>query len=87
MWRSCGVERDRQSLVQAAETIVAWQRYVLPRQFDRPSGWELQNMLIVARVMIAAALDREESRGVHARRDFPQTDDEHWKRHLAYVRS
>ena len=84
MWRSCGVRRQREALEQAGETIDAWQRYVLPRQFDRPSGWELQNMLIVARVMIDAALAREESRGVHFRSDFPQTDDEHWRRHLTY---
>ena len=36
-------------------------------------------MLTVARLMIAAALRREESRGVHLRTDFPQQDDVHWK--------
>ena len=34
----------------------------------------LQNMLIVARLMIVAADARRESRGVHFRRDFPQAD-------------
>jgi L-aspartate oxidase len=34
----------------------------------------MQNMLGVARLMIAAAADRRESRGVHFRRDFPQPD-------------
>ena len=36
-----------------------------------PEGWQLQNMLTVARIMIAAALEREETRGVHLRTDFP----------------
>ena len=31
----------------------------------------MQNMLFVARLMITAASQREESRGVHYRRDFP----------------
>jgi L-aspartate oxidase len=57
---------------------------VLPRQFDRPDGWELQNMLILARVMVEAALMREESRGVHFRSDFPATDDARWRKHLAF---
>ena len=85
MWRSCGVRRDGPSLTTAADTIDAWQRYVLPRQFDRPPGWELQNMLIIARVMIEAALSREESRGVHFRTDFPETDNEFWRRHLTHA--
>ena len=33
----------------------------------------MQNMLIVARLMIAAASERQESRGVHFRRDYPET--------------
>ena len=32
-------------------------------------------MLTVASLMVEAALAREESRGVHLRTDFPQTDD------------
>jgi L-aspartate oxidase len=35
-------------------------------------GWELQNMLLAARLMIASALARIESRGVHFRSDFPE---------------
>lgn len=87
MWRSVGVRRTGSDLAEAVSMIDAWQRYVLFRQFDQPAGWELQNMLAVARVMAQAALDREESRGVHYRTDFPQTDNEHWQRHLAYRRS
>ena len=42
--------------------------------FDDPGGWAIQNMLTVARLMIAAASERTESRGVHSRADFPATD-------------
>ena len=87
MWRSAGVRRDRDSLQEAADTIQHWSRYVLVRQFSNPEGWELQNMLIVAGVIVKAALDREESRGVHLRSDFPQTDDARWNRHLSFRRN
>ena len=86
MWRHVGVQRKRSRLLEAADNVDAWCRYVLPRQFADPAGWELQNMLTVARIMVAAALERNETRGVHQRTDFPKTDDEHWLRHLAFQR-
>jgi L-aspartate oxidase len=85
MWRCAGVRRDRDGLVDARRAIQTWCRYVLSRQFNSPAGWELQNMLIVARLMILAALEREESRGVHLRTDFPQVDQENWNRHLVWT--
>ncbi len=87
MWRAAGVRRAGPQLADAARTIRRWCGYVLPRQLSDPDGWELQNMLTVASLMVEAALAREESRGVHLRTDFPQTDDAHWRRHLAVTRS
>ena len=84
MWRAAGVRRERQQLVEALRNIDHWCRYVLPRQFLDPAGWELQNMLVISRIMIEAALKREESRGVHLRVDFPHRDDSHWCHHLTW---
>lgn len=84
MWRSVGVRRHHDQLVEAREMIENWQKYVFVRQFHDARGWELQNMLTVARVMVEASLARAESRGVHLRLDFPETDDTHWLRHTCF---
>jgi L-aspartate oxidase len=85
MWRSVGITRDARGLAEAADQVDFWCRYALTHVFDGPSGWTSQNMLTVARLMIAAALEREESRGVHTRRDFPETDPA-WARHITQTR-
>lgn len=82
MWRCVGVRRDAGMLREAAESVEAWTKYVAPLQFDSPDGWELQNQLTVAWAMIESARRREESRGVHFRIDFPDSDDSHWLRHV-----
>ncbi len=86
MWRNCGVRRNRELLNEALETVDGWRRYVLARQFDDTHGWELQNMLTLSRVMIQAALIREESRGVHLRVDYPRIDDARFNKHLWFQR-
>ncbi len=87
MWRSVGVRRHGEELDEAAENINHWCRYVLARQFADPSGWELQNMLCMARLIIEAAKAREESRGAHVRTDFPQIDQRHWNRQISFQRA
>ncbi len=42
---------------------------------------EIANLLDQAKAMIEAALNREESRGAHARRDFTTRDDKKWLKH------
>jgi L-aspartate oxidase len=83
MVRRMGIVRDRAGLLEAERAVAFWCRYALSRVFHDRAGWELQDLLTVARLMIGSALQREESRGVHFRSDFPERDDMHWQRHLS----
>jgi L-aspartate oxidase len=82
MVRAMGIVRDRARLLEAEQAVAFWCRYVVRREFRSRAGWELQNMLTVARLMIWSALQRTESRGVHFRSDFPCRDDAHWRQHV-----
>jgi L-aspartate oxidase len=82
MVRNMGIVRNRAGLLEAEKTVAFWCRYVLRREFAHRAGWELQNLLTVARLMIGSALERTESRGVHFRSDYPSRDDARWLRHV-----
>ena len=45
------------------------------------NAWELGNMLEIAEVVAASALNRKESRGGHSREDYPERDDQNWLKH------
>ena len=80
--RHMGISRNHAGLVEAERTVAFWCRYALRREFSTRAGWELQDMLTVARLMIWSARERTESRGVHFRSDYPAQDDAHWLRQL-----
>jgi L-aspartate oxidase len=67
LWRQAGIVRNEEGLRQALEDTMRWSSYVLSRQFQSAEGWELQNMLTVARLVLEAALARRETCGVHTR--------------------
>jgi succinate dehydrogenase / fumarate reductase, flavoprotein subunit len=55
---------------------------------DLLNTWEISNLLDLAEVTAASALARKESRGAHARDDFPERDDRKWLKHtMAWMRN
>ena len=90
MWRDVGVFRDADSLRRALHVIEpAWddtRAAIAGGRSGSAEAWRARSLVVVARLIARAALRREESRGSHWRRDFPEKDDLHWKRHVTEVR-
>ncbi|MGK3090577.1 L-aspartate oxidase [Streptomyces sp. WAC01490] len=90
MTRGAGVLRSAASLAAAAEELEALHRTAAadvdaadPKDaVPGVDAWEVTNLLLVSRVLVAAAREREETRGCHWREDRPDRDDAHWRRHL-----
>ncbi len=74
MWRNVGIVRRADRLRDTREIVGFWGRYVLDKEFYDTAGWEIQNMLTGAFLITESALRRTETRGVHYRSDFPETD-------------
>ncbi|WP_435057427.1 L-aspartate oxidase [Streptomyces sp. bgisy060] len=88
MTSGAGVLRSEASLRGAAEALDALHGDAVAGGTDDTKAvepgvdsWETTNLLCVARVLVAAALRREETRGCHWREDRPERDDA-WRRHL-----
>jgi L-aspartate oxidase len=69
MWKDAGLLRDCVGLERAQRGLEAL-KLTMPRGISRRAA-EARNLHLVAELMVAAAMGREESRGAHYRIDFP----------------
>jgi L-aspartate oxidase len=75
MWERAGLYRDAEGLSEAARQIAALTSAEPPSSAEQlPEQFEAGNMLTVAQLIVASALARHESRGGHARSDYPETN-------------
>ena len=85
MWEEVGIIRSADSLMKAAAVLSRLKKEQIPKLSGKNifSAVECLNMLLTAEMIIHAALKREESRGSHRRKDFPDPNDTYWQRHIA----
>ncbi len=90
MFDDVGVFRTEEGMKRALETVRELkERYKQVRVNDTGkifntellNAWELGNLLDMAEVTAISALNRTESRGGHAREDYPNRDDANWLKH------
>jgi L-aspartate oxidase len=80
MTADAGVLRSAGSLAAAAEAAARAGAVATPP--GGPGANELRNLASVAAALVAAATARTESRGAHARSDFPESSDDHRVRYV-----
>ncbi len=95
MQADCAVFRTDKSLAEGQKKIRdAWRAGADVNVSDRSLIWnsdlvetlEYDNLIVQAVVTLEGALNRLESRGAHAREDYPKRDDANWMKHtLAWI--
>jgi len=86
MWENVGLVRDETRGRRALQDIAQLEQESTTVGFTPHSGYctdlldaiELELMLKTARAMALSSLERRESRGAHARSDYPERDDADW---------
>jgi fumarate reductase (CoM/CoB) subunit A len=84
MWEQVGIVRDGVGLANAIAKLGRIRSEMMPRLSgeDLFAALEAANLCLTAEIVARAALHRQESRCTHIRRDYPETDDANWMKHV-----
>jgi succinate dehydrogenase/fumarate reductase flavoprotein subunit len=89
IWENIGIIRNRVLLENAMFRIQEIESYLKHAHIGSIRNvmrfLELENMLLVSKILCESALLRTESRGAHYRSDFPREDNQNWLKTI-YVR-
>ena len=85
MVRYAGLRRNRDALLRAAEEL-GRQLPLFQAVLTKREEYEFANMLTASLLVVQGALCREESRGAHYREDFPERNDDAWRKHIVHTR-
>jgi succinate dehydrogenase / fumarate reductase flavoprotein subunit len=77
-----GMQKMREIAARAQHTYIVDKSKIF--NTARVEALELDNLVEVAMATMVSAEARTESRGAHAREDFPKRDDDHWLRHTLW---
>ncbi|MGE5300795.1 MAG: L-aspartate oxidase [Acidobacteriota bacterium] len=84
MWEKAGIIRCGESLQEAKQAILSWERITGQTFLSRPE-LELKNMVLISGIIVEAALRRRGSTGAHYRTDFKERG-EGWEQHVTWDR-
>lgn len=76
---SLGIFRDEQTMRKAFRDIEKIEKAFLCR------GITIKNMILITKLQLMSSLERKESRGVFYRTDYPEKQDNSWKKNI-YIR-
>ncbi|TYQ14739.1 UNVERIFIED_CONTAM: L-aspartate oxidase [Acetivibrio alkalicellulosi] len=82
MTKYVGIARDKEGLTYAKDRINEHYNKIVDMRNISIEDFELQNIVLLSKLVVEAALEREESRGAHFRLDFKKKDDIKWKKNI-----
>ncbi|SFT28469.1 L-aspartate oxidase [Paenibacillus sp. BC26] len=85
MVRYVGLNRDANGLNRGLEELKKL-RSIFQSVITKREEYEFANLLTCAMLTAESALAREESRGAHSREDFPERNDQLWRKHTVLHR-